>query len=71
MFMVKFSRFLTEQNAPNMEPSIQDIKIRSQAPFYLDLILKNDPEIASSISFEELHTPIDDVGCIHQHKKAI
>ena len=70
MFMVNFSRFMTEQNAPNMEPSIQDIKIRSQAAFYLDLILKNNPEIARSISFEELHAPLADVGCIHQYKKA-
>ena len=70
MFMVNFSRFLTEQNAPNLEPSIQDIKIRSQAAFYLDLILKNNPEITRSISFEELHAPIADIGCIHQHKKA-
>jgi len=70
MFMVNFSRFLTEQNAPNMEPSIQDIKIRSQTAFYLNLILKNNPEIARSISFEELQMPIADVGCIHQYKKA-
>lgn len=69
MFMVNFSRFLTEQNAPNMEPGIQDIKIRSQTAFYLDLILKNNPEIARSISFEELQMPITDAGCIHQYKK--
>ncbi len=69
MFMVNYSRFLTEQNAPNMEPSIQDIKIRSQTAFYLDLILKNNPESARSISFEELQMPIADLGCIHQYKK--
>ena len=70
MFMVNYSRFLTEQNAPDMEPSVQDIKIRSQTAFYLDLILKNNPEIARSISFEELQMSIADVGCIHQYKKA-
>jgi len=70
MFMVNLSRFLTEQNAANTEPSILDIKIRSQTAFYLDLILKNHPEILGSISLEELQMNLVDIGCIHSQKKA-
>jgi hypothetical protein len=44
MFMVNLSRFLTEQNAANVAPSILDIKIRSQSAFYLDLILDIFPK---------------------------
>jgi len=69
MFMVNLSRFLTEQNAVNVEPSILDIKIRSQTAFYLGLILKNHPEIFGSISFEELQMNLVDIGCIHPQKK--
>ncbi|MBF0231156.1 MAG: RtcB family protein [Desulfamplus sp.] len=70
MFMVNLSRFLTEQNVANTEPSILDIKIRAQTAFYLDLILKNNPEIAKVISFEELQMNLADIGCIHTQKKA-
>jgi putative transposase len=70
MFMVNVSRFLTEQNVANTEPSILDIKTRSQTAFYLDLILKNHPEILGSISLEELQMNLADVGCIHPQKKA-
>lgn len=70
MFMVNLSRFLAEKNSPNMEPSILDIKIRAQTAFYLDLILKNNPEISRVISFEELQMPLADIGCIHPYKKA-
>ena len=70
MFMVNVSRFLTEQNVANTEPSILDIKTRSQTAFYLDLILKNHPEILGSISLEELQMNLADIGCIHPQKKA-
>jgi len=70
MFMVNLSRFLAEKNSPNMEPSILDIKIRAQTAFYLDLILKNNPEISRVISFEELQMPLADIGCIHPYRKA-
>ena len=70
MFMVNLSRFLAEQNEANTEPSIQDIKIRSQTAFYLDFILKNNPEISRSISFEELERSLADIGCIHSQKEA-
>ncbi|MBF0412780.1 MAG: transposase [Desulfamplus sp.] len=70
MFMVNFSRFLTEQNRADTEPSIFDIKIRSQTAFCLDLILKNNPEISKVISFEKLQMTLADIGCIHPQKKA-
>lgn len=70
MFMVNFSRFLTEQNIADTEPSIFDIKIRSQTAFCLDLILKSNPEISKVISFEKLQMTLADIGCIHPHKRA-
>jgi putative transposase len=70
MFMVNFSRFLAEQNSAHMKPSIQDIKVRSQTTFYLNLILKNNPEISRSVSFEKLQMELADTGCIHPQKKA-
>jgi hypothetical protein len=69
MFMVNLSAS-NGQNAVNVEPSILDIKIRSQTAFYLGLILKNHPEIFGSISFEELQMNLVDIGCIHPQKKA-
>jgi hypothetical protein len=40
------------------------LKTRSQAAFYVEKIIKFNPEIQKIISFEQLQSAMADIGCI-------
>ncbi|MGK0291477.1 MAG: putative transposase [bacterium] len=66
MFMVNFSKKLTEENSNTTVPSILDLKARFQASFYIDKIIKTNPEIQRVISIKHLKSSIVDTGCVYQ-----
>ena len=65
MFMVNFSRMIASQVQDTDLPSMLDLKARFQASFYLEQMLKIDPEIQRVISFEKLENALGNIGCIH------
>lgn len=65
MFMVNFSRMIASQVQDTDLPSMLDLKARFQASFYLEQLLKIDPEIQRVISFEKLENALGNIGCIH------
>ncbi len=69
MFMVNLSRVIVDQHEECAQ-SISDLKVRAQAAFYVDQIIKYNPEIQEVISFEELRKATADIGCIHRPQKA-
>jgi putative transposase len=69
MFMVNLSRFLIDQDETYTQ-SISDLKTRSQAAFYVEKIIKFNPEIQKIISFEQLQSATADIGCIHPRQIA-
>ncbi len=68
MFMVNFSRIIASQVQDTDLPSMLDLKARFQASFYLERILKIDPEIQRVISFEKLQNALGNIGCVHRLK---
>ena len=69
MFMVNLSRFLIDQDETYTQ-SILDLKTRSKAAFYVEKIIKFNPEIQKIISFEQLQAATADFGCIHPRQIA-
>lgn len=71
MFMVNVSRSRMYEKEDTSTSSIIDLKARSQATFYVQKILKINPEIQRLISFDELKQSISDIGCIYPEKIAV
>ena len=69
MFMVNFSQIVLKK-VPEEAKSIADLKSRSQSLFYLDRVIKIEPQIQKVISFKRIKKAITDIGCIHQYEKA-
>lgn len=69
MFMVNVSRFIVSQFSEYAQ-SISDLKIRAQAVFYVEELIKMIPEIQREYNFPELKRAMADIGCIHSYKNA-
>ena len=70
MFMVNLSHILARQTQED-HPSMLDLKAHFQATFYLEKILKIDPQIQQVISFEKLQNAMADIGCVHKTQKEL
>lgn len=65
MFMVNLSRVLMKEGSESEITSALDLKARFQASFYVDKIIKNNPEIQRVISIDQLKSSTSAIGCIH------
>ncbi|MGK5094430.1 transposase, partial [Deltaproteobacteria bacterium TL4] len=65
MFMVNFSRIIASQIQEPDSTSMLDLKAHFQGLFYLNQVLKIDPEIQKVISFEKLQKTMANIGRIH------
>ena len=69
MFMVNFSRVIASQIQDADSTSTLDLKAHFQGLFYLEQVLKIDPQIQKVISFEKLQNAMTDIGRIHSTQK--
>ncbi|MGK5092719.1 transposase, partial [Deltaproteobacteria bacterium TL4] len=65
MFMVNFSRIIASQIQDANSTSMLDLKAHFQGLFYLEQVLKMDPQIQEIISFEKLQKTMANIGRIH------
>jgi len=65
MFMVNFSRIIAAQIQDADSTSMFDLKAHFQGMFYLEQVLKIDPQIQKVISFEKLQKTMANIGRIH------
>ncbi|MBF0240696.1 MAG: hypothetical protein HQM12_23605 [SAR324 cluster bacterium] len=68
MFMVNLSHIVSQKTQETDQLSILDLKAHFQALFYLDQILKIDPQIQTVISFEKLQNSMADIGRVHKSR---
>ncbi len=69
MFMVNVSRFIVSQFSVHAQ-SISDLKVRAQAVFYVEQLIKMIPEIQREYNCADLKSAMADIGCIHTYKNA-
>lgn len=70
MFMVNLSQTLGRKMSSQTQFSINDIKARFHAHFYVKMLLKMTPQIGDPIFIQQLYEHAGSAGCIHQQSKA-